>query len=119
MNPFDRFLKAEDHLHIQVCNYLAYSYPFAVVHHSPNEGKRSPFERYLIGLLRVMSGFPDLVIIADNKRILFIELKTLKNKKPTDAQLWWNSSLNRFGFDAHICLGFDDTKKVIDEFFNK
>jgi hypothetical protein len=119
MNPYDKFLKPEDQLQIGICNYLAYAYPFATVHHSPNEGKRSPFERYLIKLLKVMSGFPDLVIFADNRRILFIELKTIKNKKVSVAQKWWIETLTKFGFDAHVCYGFDEAKTVIDEYFKR
>jgi len=119
MNPFDKYLKPEDRLQISVCNYLAYAHPFAVVHHSPNEGKRTKFEQYLIKLLRVMSGFPDLVIFADNRRILFIELKTIKNKNVSPAQKWWIETLTKFGFDAHVCFGFDHAKEVIDEFFKR
>ena len=119
MNPFDKYLKLEDHIQINVCNYIAYAYPYAVVHHSPNEGKRTKFEQYLIRLLKVMSGFPDLVIFADNKRVLFIELKTLKNKNVSATQKWWNETLTKFGFDAHVCYGFDEAKTVIDEFFSR
>jgi len=117
MNPYDKYLKPEDHIQINVCKYIAYAYPFATVHHSPNEGKRTKFEQYLIKLLRVRSGFPDLVILADNKRILFIELKTIKNKNVSDSQKWWMATLTKYGFDAHVCHGFDDAKTVIDEFF--
>lgn len=119
MNPFDRYLKPEDHLQINVCRYVAYAYPLAVVHHSPNEGKRTKFERYLIGLLGVKSGFPDLIIIAPDKKILFIELKAKMGNKVQPSQKWWNSTLLKFGFEAHVCFGFDEAKEMIDDFFGR
>lgn len=66
-----------------------------------------------------MSGFPDLVILADNKRILFIELKTLENKKVSVAQKWWMETLKKYDFDAYVCFGFDEAQKTIDEFFKR
>lgn len=115
LNPFDKYLKPEDHLQINICNYIAYAYPLAVVHHSPNEGKRTKFEQYLLKLLHVMSGFPDLVILADERRIFFVELKTLKNKSISPTQKWWIDTLVRFGFDAKVCFGFDEAKEFIDK----
>lgn len=119
MNPFDKYLKPEDVLQINVCKYVRYAYPFAVIHHSPNEGKRSKFERYLIGLLGVNPGFPDLIILDDDKRILFLELKAKKGNKVQSSQKWWNSTLLKFGFNSEICFGFDEAKEVIDDFFKR
>lgn len=118
MNPFEKYLKPEDILQISVCKYIAYAYPFAVVHHSPNEGRRSRFEQYLIKQLHTMSGFPDLVILAEQKRIFFIELKTIRNKSVSPAQKWWIDALTKFGFEAKVCYGFDEAKDFIDKCMN-
>ena len=59
-------------------------------HHSPNEGKRSAFERWVNSYTGVSSGFPDFVIydIRDCKRQVAIELKH-GNNFPTDNQVQW------------------------------
>ncbi|MCP1384865.1 VRR-NUC domain-containing protein [Runella salmonicolor] len=113
-NPFDKYLKPEQTLQIQVCQYIEIKYPRAVIYHSPNEGKRSAFEQYLLRKMRVLSGFPDLVIL-DYKLILFIELKVLKSGKKQPNQIWWIDILNRFGFPAYFCFGFDEAIRVIDK----
>ena len=113
-NPFNKYLKPEDILHVQVCAYIKMQYPGAVIHHSPNEGKRSPFERYLISLLQVSSGFPDLLIFYKNK-VIALELKAGKNK-PNPKQVEWLALLDKH-FPAVWTGSFEGAKGFIDEHF--
>lgn len=116
-NPFERYLKPEDHLHMQVCRYIRYQYPSIVIHHSPNEGKRSPFERYLMTQLAVAPGFPDLLLICRRtKRLAALELKAGKNK-PTDNQRFFIDLFNEVGIPATWENNFEAAKIFIDTHF--
>lgn len=115
MNPFDKYLGAEDKVQIAVIKYLNLQYPHALVHHSPNEGKRSKFEQYKAKAMNVSSGFPDLLIVYKG-RSLALELKAGKNKA-TDNQKKWIDGLKRNGYCTAIATGFDEAKTAIDETF--
>lgn len=109
---FARMLRPEDRLHSNVCDYILYKYPGAVIHHSPNEGKRTAFERYLIKVLHVSAGFPDLLVFYKGK-IIAIELKAGKNIM-TPNQRKWVALLDAY-FPTRCCVGFDDAARFIDE----
>lgn len=117
VNPFDKYLKPEDHLHIQVCRYIKFQYPWVVIHHSPNEGKRTPFERYKMKLLMVMAGFPDLLLFCHKKKkVIALELKSGKNK-PTDNQVSFMEVLRSVDIPVHWTNLFDDARLFIDSHF--
>jgi len=70
---------------------------------------------------------PDLLILHPNKEYhgLFIELKaktiykkdgTLLKNDHVEAQLETIKQLNKLGYYATFCIGFDNTKAVIDEY---
>lgn len=112
VNPFDKYLKPEDHLHIQVCRYIKLQYPGATIYHGPNEGKRSHFERYLMKMLETSPGFPDLLIFYKTK-VIALELKAGKNK-PTDYQLGFIDVFNQVGIPATWVNNFEDARAFID-----
>lgn len=112
VNPFSRRLRPEDRLHANVCQYILFKYPGAIIHHSPNEGKRSKFEQYMLKVLHVSSGWPDLIVIY-KKKIMAIELKEGKNKL-TPNQFKWLALLSEF-MPTKCCTGFDEATKFIDE----
>lgn len=116
VNPFSRRLRPEDRLHASVCTYILFKYPGAVIHHSPNEGKRTKFEQYMIKVLHVSSGWPDLIVIYKHKMIA-IELKEGKNK-PTANQERWLALLGKF-MPVSCCVGFDEASKFIDGEFGE
>lgn len=114
-NPFDKYLGPEDHLHIQVCNYIKFQYPWVVIHHSPNEGKRSAFEKYKLKKLQASSGFPDLILFCrKTKQVIVLELKAGKNK-PTDNQLFYLQLFNEIGIPATWTNDFEEAKSFIDQ----
>lgn len=114
-NPFDKYLRPEDHLHFQVVEYLRYQYPQATFHHSPMEGRRSPFERYLLKKLGAKRGFIDIIIF-DNGG-LAMELK-IKPNKPSEGQVWWLERLGKLGFKKAVCYTFEEAKVCIDNHFH-
>lgn len=113
-NPFEKYLTEEDRLHIGLLEYIRLQYPKALVHHSANEGKRTPFEQFKIKRLGLKKGFPDLIIIF-NGRNLALELKTSKGK-PSDEQEAWIEVLQAHGWTGQITYGFDEAKEVVDKF---
>ena len=123
INPFYKFLSAEDLLHIAVLKYLDLAYPNALILHAPMEGKRSPFERYkatMLGLSR-SKGFPDLLIIYKGKQIA-LELKTEKSHMSKEGVLSkeqeeWIKNLNANGIPAYEAYGFNEAQKIIDDNF--
>lgn len=60
------------------------------------------------------AGFPDLFlcIARGGYHGLFIELKTVKGK-PTALQQTWLNRLNKQGYKAVVCYGFDEAKEAI------
>lgn len=109
--PFSKRLRPEDKLHANVCQYILFKYPSAKIHHSPNEGKRSAFERYMLKVLHVSSGWPDLIVVYNDK-IIAIELKEGKNKATANQEAWL-MILSQF-FPVGCCVGFDEATKFID-----
>ncbi len=122
VNPFDRFLKDEDLLQIAVTQYIQYQYNGAVIYHAPNEGKRSPFERYLMKKMGVKKGFLDLFILY-KKKLIFLELKTEKRRKEkgavTDEQQAWIDILNYSDIPAKATFGFDESIAFVDLHFKE
>ncbi len=112
-NPFDKFIKGETAIHIQVAEYLQYQYPNVMFHHSPNEARRTAFERYLISKMGVSAGFPDFVIYGEGIT-LALELK-YKDNTPTDTQLTWLEHFHlRDDHYSAVAWSFESAKLFID-----
>lgn len=120
-------LKPETALHISFCDYLCYQYPGIMIHHSPNEGKRSGFLLWLIKRLRIGSGFPDLFLIYKEK-VCTIELKAIKmneagkmvqTSKESKNQNIWIAALNFAKIPSKTCVGFDQAKEFVNSVFDK
>lgn len=60
---FKDWLTHEDREHIQVVNFLKDKLPNIIAFHVPNEGKKSPFERYKSSLMGILKGCPDFIIL--------------------------------------------------------
>jgi hypothetical protein len=119
-NPFYKYIGKEDHLHIQVTQYLNTQYPKVLWHHSPNEGKRSAFERFKTSVLGVKSGCPDILIFNPIHPFvgLAIELK-IKPNKVSSNQKEFLANLLSCGWMTVVCYTFEETKHIIDEYFKK
>lgn len=108
-NPFEKFLGPEDHFQKKVIDLMRWQYKGVKYHHSPNEGKRSPFERFKFSWLGGDSGFPDIII---PKWLLVMELKCGDNK-PSPAQWEWIDYFNGIGWDADVYYTMDAVEKVL------
>jgi len=118
INPFLKYLGKEDHLQHQVYNYYLYTYrKKALFFHTPNESKRSPFERFKAKYLGILAGVSDIIMVKDHN-VLFLELK-IKYNKPTENQEIFLANTKIFGFTSEIAYTFEDATKIIDEFMEK
>ncbi len=117
-NPFQKYLGKEDILQHKVMEYLSYQYPKTYAIHVPNEGKRSPFERFKFKYLGGKAGIPDILIFKSNskKNGLAIELKVGYNK-PTENQFKAMDNLKNSNWEVHWLNDYDKTVQIIDEYF--
>jgi hypothetical protein len=81
----------------------------------PNGGSRNKLEAKNLKMQGVKAGVPDLFIpvARGNYHGLFIEMKYGKNKT-TALQEEWLELLNKNGYCAAVCYGFDKAQTVID-----
>lgn len=112
------WLGKEDHFHHAVYDYLLYTYRGkAMFWHTPNEGKRSPFERWKAKYLGMMAGVSDWIIMKPGN-ILFLELKVPPNKLSKNQQIFLGNT-DLFGFPSKVAFDFEAAKKIIDEFMGE
>jgi hypothetical protein len=99
---------SEDQIHQAVLLMLAWVLPpTAVVHHSPNEGKRGRKAQGDLKKRGVVAGWPDLEII-HNGRVLFLELKR-PGKEPSTNQYATHRRLKAAGAVVYVA---DDVEVV-------
>lgn len=115
---FWKYVKGETQLQVSVTQFLSLKNIF--FHHSPNEGKRSRFEQFLMKIMGVQSGFPDLEIFPtkpDNPPV-YMELKYGTNV-PTDQQRRWLGRLAFLGYRCYLVYTFDSANCIINELLDK
>lgn len=71
--------------------------------HVPNAAKRSLREASRLKAMGMVSGVHDLVILLDNGKIIFVELKTDKGDLSPKQKLW-HAAMVRKGFHHHSHL---------------
>ena len=118
-NPFQKYLTKEDILQNSVMNYIKMQYPGTFAIHVPNEGKRSPFERYKFKYLGGVAGVPDILVFLSKSKYsgLALELKVGYNK-PTENQKECLKRLKNASWDAQWCNSFDAAKEIIDNYMS-
>lgn len=112
---FIDFLGPEDHLHHAVITWVGLAYPKLKYHHSPLEGRRTPFEQYKMKYLGTDEGFIDLIFPGIQ---LVIELK-IWPRKPTAAQQAWLDYFKSLGWTTAVCYEFDGAKNTIIETYTQ
>lgn len=85
----------------------------------PNGGYRTPTEAVKLKRTGVSAGVPDLCIPKSKGSYhgLYIELKRVFGGKVSDFQKEWIDYLNKEGYYAIVCNGFEAAKKVIEHYF--
>jgi hypothetical protein len=123
-------LTKEEILQQSVADYLRLQYSKILFCHIANERKTSPARGAKLKRLGVNSGLPDVLVfqpkfIKNSNNIiegisnigLAIELKIEPNK-PSENQLKVLAHLKSVGWKCAVCYSFDESKTVIDDYFN-
>ena len=103
---------------INWCNLNICKYPqLELIYHVPNGGKRNKTEAKRLKYAGVKKGVPDLCLPVSNNKYngLYIEMKYGKNKA-TKEQKEWIDKLNKQGYLAVVCNGFDEAKETIETY---
>ena len=87
-----------------------------LMHHTPNEGKRSVSTGARMKKEGLISGVPDihLPVAKGNYHSLYIELKRIKYSKISKEQEEFIRLLNMYDNFAIICYGWEQAIKVIE-----
>ena len=103
----------------KVVIHLKSEYPNALFTISPQGMKLPIGVAKKIKAMGYNKGTPDLIIFESRKSYLglAIELKTVKKYHKSDEQIKWIDDLNNRNYKAVFCCGFEEAKKVIDEYF--
>lgn len=90
------------------------------VFHIPNGGSRNKLEAANLKKQGVRAGVPDLFfpVARWGYHGLFIEMKAGRNKA-TQAQNKWITLLEKNGYIARVCHGFDGAGDLIDWYFDE
>lgn len=90
-----------------------------LLYHIPNEGKRSVSYGAALRRQGMKKGVPDLCLpVARGKyHGLYIEMKAGRNKPTVDQQRWLET-LERQGYRAVWCSGWERAKEEISEYLN-
>lgn len=104
--------------------WAAYSvgrYPeLGLMHHIPNGGSRDTREAHNLRQQGVKSGVPDicLPVARHGYHGMYIELKRTKGGRVSDEQRAWLDALQRQGYWAVVCYGYEDARMAIEAYLN-
>lgn len=99
--------RPEDVLQRAVLDYIRVVLPHAVVFHVPNGGYRNAIEGARLKRLGVMAGVADLVLLAGQGRVFFLELKAPKGRT-TEAQEAFGEAARALGCGWALIRSIDD-----------
>lgn len=89
------------------------------VYHTPNEGKRTPWNGRQLAAAGLRRGVPDLCFptARGGYFALYIEMKYGKNK-PTAAQKKWARDLRAEGYAVQFAYSFDEGRAILDKYLS-
>ena len=128
-NPFRKYLTPEQVDHAHLVDWLRWQKPHACWHHTVNEGKRTPFERYLWSIMGGKSSVSDFLFFdprggyvglavelkAEGEPIYRKDGKILADKRDQEKFL---KDLEIRGWKTTFASGFNEAKKIIEEYYN-
>ena len=92
-----------------------------LLHHIPNGGQRNKATAARLRAEGVKAGVPDLCLPVSRGGYhgLYIELKRTRGSTTTDGQEKWIAALEREGYKAVVCYGWEAAAKVISEYLKE
>lgn len=111
----------EDQLQKSCVQWFDIQYPQyrALLHHSPNGGKRNAIEAAKLKQMGVRAGFPDLILLVPNKEYYYmgIELKTQKGRQ-SEYQKEFQNEFGRIGAKYVVIRSIGEFMRIINEYLN-
>lgn len=92
----------EENIQITCVNWFRLQYPELIIFAVPNGGSRNLYEAKNLKDAGVLAGVADLIIVGNNGKIMFVEMKAGKNKQ-TDSQIGFQQSVEKLGHKYIIC----------------
>lgn len=83
--------------------------------HIPEMHTKSHAQRSKNTMQGFNAGIPDYVIILNNKKVLWIEMKRTRGSSTSDEQYAWQEALNDAGCVSEICYGFYSAKTIVED----
>ena len=111
----------EQILLMQWAAYNRGKYPeLGMLHHIPNGGSRNRIEAARLKAQGVCPGVPDLCLPVARGGFhgLYIELKRQRGGRLSGDQRAWLEALNRNGYRAVRCDGWEEATQVIAQYLN-
>jgi VRR-NUC domain len=101
-----------------VIQFLKAKYPRALYCASAGGMRTSYSQAARMKMTGYKRGFPDLAIYEPRNGYhgLFLELKK-EGGYPSPEQKAWIEELTKRGYSAYICTGYDETTRIIDNYF--
>lgn len=99
--------------------YASGAYPeLRMLHAIPNGGKRGKAEAGRMKAAGVKAGVPDmcLPVARHGCHGLYIELKRASGGRVSKEQVAWMDALTRQGYRCALCRGWNEARKVIEEY---
>jgi hypothetical protein len=89
-----------------------------LLYHIPNGGKRYVTTARRLKAEGVKSGVPDLCLPVSRGGFpgLYIELKRVSGNTATDNQAGWIAALERQGYKALVCYGWEEAADAITQY---
>lgn len=100
---------------IDWCNINTCAYPeLELIYHVPNEGKRTDYQGKKLKREGLKKGVPDLCLPVPRSGFhgLYIEMK-YGTGRLTKEQKEWIEKLNKQGYKATVCYGFEEARDTI------
>lgn len=88
--------------------------------HVPNGGSRNFYEAINLKRQGVKPGVPDMILPVPKGKYhgLFLELKRLGGRKPSEDQARWIEKLTEQGYKAVVAFGFDEAIETIKSYLD-
>ena len=111
-NPYERYLSKEQVMQGECARLLALRFPNLLWWHTPNEGKRTPYEQFLFKQMGGLKGVSDFVVLEESNfsKGLMIEIKWGSNPCTIEQVDFLIRSAKK-GFMAAVV--YDDARDVV------
>lgn len=107
----------EEDIQIACVNWFRYTFKNYLILSVPNGGSRNAREAANMKRSGTLAGASDLIIVAE-RAVLFIEMKTEKNKQ-TALQVSFQQAVERLGHTYAVCHSLQEFQLTVERFLKE